>query len=135
MVFASSQLSPAALPEFLLFPPIIRYYKPPSEEDDFRDRDRSVKFPPIVHVSNVEKEEDSRDVEECMRRIDSLVTPSTQEVADDVGAMPKTEERSKDCVKPKKKKRKCSKDKKFKKEEKKRRKKKHRAATLMAEEI
>ncbi|KAK5812135.1 hypothetical protein PVK06_027546 [Gossypium arboreum] len=34
---------------------------------------RSVKSPPIVHVSDVEKEEESRDIDECMRRIDNLV--------------------------------------------------------------
>ncbi|KAK8283281.1 hypothetical protein V6Z12_D08G084100 [Gossypium hirsutum] len=42
-------------------------------EDDLRDRDRSVESPPIVHIFDVEKEEDSRDVEECMRQVDSLV--------------------------------------------------------------
>ncbi|XP_016752685.1 uncharacterized protein [Gossypium hirsutum] len=34
---------------------------------------KSVESPPIVHVSNVEKEEESRDIDECMRRIDNLV--------------------------------------------------------------
>ncbi|KAK5819382.1 hypothetical protein PVK06_024379 [Gossypium arboreum] len=32
-----------------------------------------MKYPPIMHVSDNEKEEDSRDIEGCMRRIDILV--------------------------------------------------------------
>ncbi|KAH1097109.1 hypothetical protein J1N35_014030 [Gossypium stocksii] len=48
-------------------------YEPSSEEVYLGERDRSVESPPIIHVSNVEKEEDSRDIEECMQRIDSLV--------------------------------------------------------------
>ncbi|KAK5775582.1 hypothetical protein PVK06_043485 [Gossypium arboreum] len=38
-----------------------------------RYRDKSVESPPIVDVFDVEKEDDSRDIEECIRRIDSLV--------------------------------------------------------------
>ncbi|KAK5845851.1 hypothetical protein PVK06_002085 [Gossypium arboreum] len=52
------QLSPTPIPKFPMFSPIIR---------------GSVESPPIVHVSDVEKEKDSRDVEDCMRRIDSLI--------------------------------------------------------------
>ncbi|KAH1129521.1 hypothetical protein J1N35_000899 [Gossypium stocksii] len=59
-------LSPTPLLEFLVFPPIIQEYEPSSEEDNLGDRDRLVESLPIVHVSNVEKEEDSRDVEKRM---------------------------------------------------------------------
>ncbi|KAK5802685.1 hypothetical protein PVK06_030299 [Gossypium arboreum] len=34
---------------------------------------QSVESPPIIHVSDDKKEEDSRDIEECMQRIDSMV--------------------------------------------------------------
>ncbi|KAK8284069.1 hypothetical protein V6Z11_D08G129500 [Gossypium hirsutum] len=67
------QLSPTQLTKFPVFPPIIREYEPSSDEDDLGDRDRSVESPPIMHVSDVGKEEESRDIEEHMRRIDNLV--------------------------------------------------------------
>ncbi|KAH1114224.1 hypothetical protein J1N35_007602 [Gossypium stocksii] len=41
-------------------------------EDNLRDQDRSVESPPIMHDSDDEKEEGSWDIEEYMRRIDSL---------------------------------------------------------------
>ncbi|KAK5811679.1 hypothetical protein PVK06_027034 [Gossypium arboreum] len=59
--------------EFLGFPPIIQKYEHSSKEDDLGGQDKSVESHPIVHIFDVEKEEDSRDVEECMGRIDSLV--------------------------------------------------------------
>ncbi|KAL1095346.1 hypothetical protein V6Z11_D06G150200 [Gossypium hirsutum] len=67
----------------------IKLYKPFSEEDDLGDRDRSVESPPIVHVSDVEKEDDSRDIEECTRRIDILVE---DDVIDSQGASAVEEE-------------------------------------------
>ncbi|KAK5785495.1 hypothetical protein PVK06_040086 [Gossypium arboreum] len=81
IVVVLSQLSRTPLPEFPVFPPIIREYEPSSEEDDLGDQDRSVECPLIVHVFNVEKGEDSRDVEEYMRRIDSLVKENTEKEA------------------------------------------------------
>ncbi|KAK5825550.1 hypothetical protein PVK06_020394 [Gossypium arboreum] len=71
------QLSPAPLLEFPVFPPIVREYEPFFEEDGLGDQDRLVESPPIVHVSDVENEENSRDVKESMRRIDSLIKDDT----------------------------------------------------------
>ncbi|KAK5819318.1 hypothetical protein PVK06_024300 [Gossypium arboreum] len=64
----------------------------------------------------------------------SEVASPTQEVANDVGVKPETEEQSEDRAKPKENKRKCFKDKKLKREDKKRRRKKHRVTTSMAED-
>ncbi|KAK5775228.1 hypothetical protein PVK06_043098 [Gossypium arboreum] len=83
IVAALRQLSPTLLLEFLVFPTIIQYYKPSSEEDELLDQDKSVESPSIVSVSNVEKEEDSRDVKECMRRIDSLVEVLNEKVEEE----------------------------------------------------
>ncbi|KAK5794391.1 hypothetical protein PVK06_035614 [Gossypium arboreum] len=66
------QLSPSRLLEFLVFPPIIQNYDLSSTNDDLEDRDKSMASPPIVQVSDNEKEEESRDIEECLQKIDSL---------------------------------------------------------------
>ncbi|KAH1130148.1 hypothetical protein J1N35_001526 [Gossypium stocksii] len=67
------QLSPNPLLEFPVFLSIIREYKPSSKEDDLGDRDRLLESSSIVHVFDVKKEKDSRDLKEGMRRIASLV--------------------------------------------------------------
>ncbi|KAK5819571.1 hypothetical protein PVK06_024584 [Gossypium arboreum] len=58
------QLSLSLLPEFPMFPPIIRNYDPCSSDNDLEDQDRP--------VSDTKKEEESRNIEECLRKIDSL---------------------------------------------------------------
>ncbi|KAK8302860.1 hypothetical protein V6Z11_D04G113500 [Gossypium hirsutum] len=73
IIAALRQLSPTPLPEFLVFPSIIREYEPSSEKDDQGDRDKLVESRPIVHISDDEKEDDSKDIEEYIQRINSLV--------------------------------------------------------------
>ncbi|KAK5836288.1 hypothetical protein PVK06_012066 [Gossypium arboreum] len=53
------------------------------EDDDFEDRDRLVASPPIVQVSNNEKGEESRDIEECLQKIDSLFEDEEEIVAEE----------------------------------------------------
>ncbi|KAK5842239.1 hypothetical protein PVK06_004573 [Gossypium arboreum] len=66
------QLSPSQLPEFPVFPPIIHNYDLSSSNDDLEDRDRLVASLPIVQVSDNEKEEESKDIEEYLQKIDIL---------------------------------------------------------------
>ncbi|KAH1097045.1 hypothetical protein J1N35_013966 [Gossypium stocksii] len=66
------QLSPSPLSEFLVFPPIIYNYNLSSSDDDVEGQDRPVASPPIVQVSDNEKEEESTNMEECLRKIDNL---------------------------------------------------------------
>ncbi|KAK5785427.1 hypothetical protein PVK06_040011 [Gossypium arboreum] len=72
IVATLGQLSPSPLPKFLVFPPIIQNYDLSSLDDDLEDRDRSVASPPIVQVSEKTKEEESRDIEKCLQKIDCL---------------------------------------------------------------
>ncbi|KAK5840602.1 hypothetical protein PVK06_009505 [Gossypium arboreum] len=67
-----SQLSPSPISDFPVFPPIIRNYEHSSATDDFEDQARSVASPPILQVSDNDKDEESRDIEECLCKIDSL---------------------------------------------------------------
>ncbi|KAK5846181.1 hypothetical protein PVK06_002453 [Gossypium arboreum] len=72
IVATFGQLSPSLLPEFLVLRPIIRNYDLSSSDDDLEDRDRSMASPPIVQVSDNEKEGESRDIDKCLRKIDCL---------------------------------------------------------------
>ncbi|KAK5771257.1 hypothetical protein PVK06_047447 [Gossypium arboreum] len=67
------QLCPSPLPEFPLFPPIIQNYELSSVDDDLEARVRSIASPPIVQVSDNDKEEESNDIGEYLRNIDSLL--------------------------------------------------------------
>ncbi|KAK5819645.1 hypothetical protein PVK06_024662 [Gossypium arboreum] len=67
-----NQLSPSPISDFPVFPSTIRNYEHSSTTDDFEDRDRSVASPPIVQVSDNDKDEESKDIEECLCKIDSL---------------------------------------------------------------
>ncbi|KAH1031885.1 hypothetical protein J1N35_044059 [Gossypium stocksii] len=60
------QPNPSLLLEFLVFPPIIHNYDPSSLNDKLEDRDRLVTSLPIVQVFDTEKEEESRDIKECL---------------------------------------------------------------------
>ncbi|XP_016721754.1 nucleolar protein 58-like [Gossypium hirsutum] len=72
IVTTLSKLSPSRLPKFPMFRPIIQNYELSFADDDLEDRDRSVAFAPIVQVSDNDKEKESRDIEECLQKIDSL---------------------------------------------------------------
>ncbi|KAK5772208.1 hypothetical protein PVK06_048487 [Gossypium arboreum] len=72
IVATLSQLSPSLIPNFLVFPPIIQNYEHSSLNDDFKDRDRLVASLPIMQVSDNDKDEESKDIEECFCKIDSL---------------------------------------------------------------
>ncbi|KAK5836077.1 hypothetical protein PVK06_011826 [Gossypium arboreum] len=72
IVATFGQLSPSPLSKFPVFPPIIQNYDLSSSDDDLKDRDRLMASTPIVQVSDNEKEEEFRDIKECLRKIDSL---------------------------------------------------------------
>ncbi|KAK8680611.1 hypothetical protein V6N13_109552 [Hibiscus sabdariffa] len=65
-------VKPYPTPRVLVFPQIIRHVELSSNNIDFEDRDRTVESPPIVHMSDNEKQEESMDFEECIRKINSL---------------------------------------------------------------
>ncbi|KAH1107649.1 hypothetical protein J1N35_011417, partial [Gossypium stocksii] len=67
-----SQLSPSLILDFPMFLPIIRNYEHSSTNDDFKDQERSVASPLIVQVFDNDKDEESRDIEGCLHKIDSL---------------------------------------------------------------
>ncbi|KAK5842346.1 hypothetical protein PVK06_004687 [Gossypium arboreum] len=67
-----SQLSPSPLPEFPVFQPISQNYELSFADDDLEDQDRSMASSPIVQVSDNDKAEESKYIEECLQKIDSL---------------------------------------------------------------
>ncbi|KAH1073451.1 hypothetical protein J1N35_025779 [Gossypium stocksii] len=72
IVATLGQLNPSLLLEFPLSPLTIRNYDPYFSDDDLKDLDGSVASLLIVQVSNTKKEKESRDIEECLQKIDSL---------------------------------------------------------------